>query len=338
MFGIKKEKNNASNLSQNKTVKKGSFFDAFLKPVNKNQAAKIPGIESYHDPEGLTLRQMNFSLWIVEHRHQIIMVPFVILIIICALTWGYVIFGLSYYVLFGMKQDDKLASELTGINVNFIRPEKLDLQFGKVETIENENNKYDFAVMVNNQNKKYWAEIEYQFIADGRELKLEKGFILPDESKYLLSINQDSGSAVNNSELRINNIAWYLLNQHKYPDWKTFWNEHMNITVSDKKFTPAKSTILAEKLYLNDLQFTVTNNTAYNYLDTNFVIILFSQGRVIGANNYKISNFLSGQTRQTSITWQGRLGRVDEIVITPEMNIVRDDIYLDFQGDIGDLK
>jgi hypothetical protein len=338
MFDIKKEKE-ANNIKNNQTSalpKKKSFFDMLFgkkEPFNNYAPPKLD-INSYKDTEGLTVSKMNFGLWLVEHRKQLLLVPLIFLIAVSAITWAYTIFGLSYYVIWGMKADDKLGAELAN-QVLTINRNIIPLQIEPVEIIANEDNKYDFLIKIKNNNKKYWAYLQYYFKTGDLNTNEENNYIMPNEEKYLMSLNNEFTGLPANIEFFIKNVSWQLINPHKYPDWEKFKNEHLDIKVTDAKFIPAKSTILAEKLNLNDLQFIASNNSAYNYYGVDFTILLIGQSRVIGANKYKLNNFYSGESRQINITWPGRLGRIDDIVITPGVDLLKDDIYIKYEGNIN---
>jgi hypothetical protein len=334
-----KNQQNSNNFNSDKAavpVKKTDIFSMISglffrtkknQPVSGPVANKPINLERYHDPEGLTIGKLSFGLWLVENRLLFKKILLAVLIGLCSIFWVYVLVGLFYYFVWGMNIDNKLASDLTAINVNYIRPAKTDLQIEPVQIFQGEDNRYDLAVKVTNPNLKYWVQLSYNFTISGNETVTQNNFILPNDTKYMLLLGKALDGYPNNAQFNLKTVSWHLLNAHKFPNWEKFRSEHLNINISDIKFTPAGSTILAEKLSLNDLQFTAANNSAYNYWETNFIITLFSGNRLVGVNEYLQDNFFANQTKQIGVTWAGNIGAVDNVVVTPDINILDQSVY-----------
>jgi hypothetical protein len=47
---------------------------------------------------------------------------------------------------------------------------------------------------------------------------------------------------------------------------------------------------------------------------------------------------MSGQERQIAISWPGNVSRVSRTEIIPEINIMKDDIYIKYEGGVGEEK
>jgi len=290
-------------------------------------------IKKYQDPDGLTLGKMSFGLWFVQNRKNLITLFFGTLILVASASWLYffVIFG--HYVTIGIGQDKALAREIIQNNlvghefVSSLVPQ--DIQIRPVQVLKLENDKYDFVEQIMNSNSKHWAEVYYYFRVGNENLEPKKTFIMPNETKYIISLGEEFGSAGSVSFI-IEDVEWHRLNAHQISDWEEYKKDHLDIDVSDIKFTPAKSSTLSEKLSLNDLNFSVQNNTPYNYWDIYFVALLKDKNKTIGVNKYTLTEFLSDQKREINVTWPGRLGSVREIEILPEVNIFDESVYIDF--------
>ena len=87
------------------------------------------------------------------------------------------------------------------------------------------------------------------------------------------------------------------------------------------------------------MYFKTVNNTDYNFWEVDFIILLFSRNRIVGVNKYVLDKFLSGQTRQISATWPGKLsGAINYAAVNPEVNVMRPDIYMEYDGGVGEKK
>lgn len=317
-----------NNKSNNQTVKP--------QPTAKSVGDLPADIKEYKDQENISLRKMKIGLWLVENRPVFIKIFYGILIAVSIVTWSIFVWTFGSYVISGMQQDEKNAAELVkSEGVHNILPaiKARPLEYGAFESISTADGKIDLVAEVRNPNDKYWAELTYYFLLDGKELGRSSSFLLPGEKKYLLALGQSYEGSAGGAELKIEQVKWRLLNAHEFPDWDKFQQDRLNIEITDKKFTPAHSTILTEKINLNECAFTAINNTAFNYREARFIIVLFSNGRIIGANKYIFDNFLSGDKKEVKVTWLGRLDNVDEIYIAPDINILNNDIYLKFEGE-----
>jgi len=299
-----------------------------------NARPKKVDIRQYRDPEGLTLEKMEIGLWLVKHRQHMINILRGFLILVCVVAWGRFLYVFGYYTVAGMRSDQKNIAAIVNTDIvghdYFIARSPREIVSGPVELIGSADDKYDLAVEISNENKEYWADFDYYFKVGDREFGHKRDFVLPGEKKYILDLNEDSAGIKGNITMNISRIDWTRVDPHKYHDWENYRNDHLNISVSGVKFTPAQSTVLTEKLHLNDLSFTVTNKTPFNYWQANFNILLLGSNRILGVNSHVLNNFMSGETREVSATWPGMLGNINNIVITPDINITRDDIYIKF--------
>lgn len=306
-----------------------------------NESKMKEEIERYKDIEGLSTKKLNFGLWYVLRRERFKKILIGFLAAVAAVSWLYTLYGFFYYVIWGMKQDRLLAYELVKTNAighDYVAQiSAKDLQISSIEVLKSANQKYDFIAKIKNPNQKWRAEFSYYFYSGDKRTEALRGFVLPDEEKYLVAFNQDAsgGSAV---RLAIENIGWSRINPHEIPDWEYFSADRLNIAVKDIIFTPASRSGLTDKINLNQLSFTAINKTAYNFREVDFIVLLNSGGAVIGVNKYKLKDFMSGEERQIQANWPGVSGRVSKAEVIPEVNIMDDGAYLKFEGGVGEEK
>ncbi len=307
-------------------------------PIIPPKKPKKIDINRYKDPEGMTTQKMAIGLWYVEHRRIFVKTFIAVLLAISTVSWIYTFYHVIDYVAFGIKQDREMVAELVRpilIGHDYlVQNGHRALEFDPVQVLAgNKEGVYDFLAQVRNPNEKYYAKFDYYFLAGGKTYGQASGFILPGESKYLVSLAQETGSRPNESRLYVYNLSWSRVNNHVIPDWPLYRKDHLDISVSDIAFTPSSKTILTEKLPLNDLVFTATNNTAYNYKSVDFYIFLLRTNSIVGVNRYIMNSLMSGQTQNITMTWPGQFGRVDKVIIAPEIDITRSDIYLKFESE-----
>lgn len=302
--------------------------------INKIENKASSGQAGYEDVDGLTSKKLNFGLWYVEHISMFRRFIVVSLIIIGTLCWAYSIYGFGYYFIKGMQEDEILTRAILNsglINQNFIESTKVrSIETGQIHIFKIDEKKFDFAVKILNPNEKRWAKFEYYFQAGDKILERKKGFILPAETKYLLSLAQDFDYYPQTAELRIENISWHKIDAHAINDWEGFKQAHLNIAITDV-VSSRNQEGLSEKININNLNFSASNNTAFNYLNMNFIILFFSSpDNLVGVYQYNLPEFRAGKKEDVRITWAGDMPSVGEVAVIPEADMMDKNIYLSY--------
>lgn len=299
-------------------------------------------IKDYKDTSGLSTRKLNFGLWVAANREKFRQALIVFLSLIILFSWTYSIHGFAYYVFKGMDEDNKIIEEMLKVNaINHEYIERMaarDLIVSPVNILKSDQDKYDFLVKIENPNLNRAGKFKYCFMAGEEKIACAENFILPGEKKYLLILSQKLKNRPGNVSSKFENIGWQRIDLHKYPDWDKFYDEHLNISVSNVIFKNAYASGLSEKLNFNNLEFEAVNNTPYNYWEVGFSILFYSGNSIVGANRYSAQEFMSQEKRQIQMSWPGNLSGVTKTEIRPEINILKDDIYIKYEGGTGEEK
>jgi hypothetical protein len=309
---------------------------------SKKNKSRDNDIKKYKDQGGLTVRKLNVGLWYLEHKNLLRKILVGFLIFISAVSWPYVIYGFASYFSRGMVDDKTMADDIVNsgrIDHNaVISLSPKDLSFSSVSILPAGDNKYDFFTRVQNPNNRHGAEFVYYFSDGDKNTGSLSGFILPGETKYLLSLGNEFEHRPASSQLKIDGLKWITIDRHEISDWKDYSGRRLDIAVSGAKFTPAGQSGLSDKIKLNSLEFSALNNTVFNYWNVDFTILLYGGSNIVGVNRYSLDEFMSGQTRQASMSLPGELSQVNKIEVFPEINILRDDIYIEYEGGAGEIK
>jgi hypothetical protein len=292
------------------------------KDKNSNQDADL---EKYRSLSGVSLREMNFGLWLAQQRRTMLKIFTGFLIAVCA----FFLFYSSYnYIIYFMSGDPFVIG---GVPLS-PRQVTTALEIAPVEILPSDGH-YDLAVKIKNPNDKFLGTFHYCFTAGGRDILCSSGFILPGEEKYLLGLGlgQDLASSVGAS-LKIVDVSWLRLDAHQIPDWSSFAAARLNLAVADLDLNPAAASGLSDKVRLNYLQFSVSNQTPYGYYEVPLDILLYNGAQLVGAQSYRLTDFLPGAKRAVNISWPGRLDSVTRTEVRPDINILDDSVYLKYQG------
>lgn len=297
-------------------------------------------VERYKDLDGITVKKLDWGLFYIEQRGNLISIRNGFLLFAAIMIWGVYFFIFGGYMIKGAAADKNLMHSIVAQDISsydyLLNRSAKDLQIGKAQFIKL-NDKYDFFMDIKNPNKDFWCEFEYFFTNDNLEIERKTAYILPNESKYLLSLDHEFTERVGVIKFNLENIKWRRVNPRKYGVWDDFYKKRMNIKITNEKFTASKASPDSKKVPLNDLVFTIDNNTAYNYRDMDFIIFLYSGSKIVGVNKYIIGSFISGEERNINMTWPGNLQNVSSVKIIPEKKITDNDIYLRFEGDKGTI-
>jgi len=278
-------------------------------------------------------KELLFGLWYIEHLPSFKKILIGVLIAVSVITWGNFLVSFLYYLAFGMNQDNKMLADMVSSgsigHQYFIDNPVIDLEMIPPIILANRDKTSDLVGEIVNGNRKYWAEFDWNFVAGSEIIASGKGFVLPDEKKYILALGQ-TASAYGSIELVLAHIQWHRIDQKKIKDWESFRQEHLYIEISDEKFISGRDLNLSDKIKIDQLKFRAVNMSPYNYREMKLAILLFRGGGITSAGEYTVEDFMSGQERDISMAWKGESGLYSEIRIIPEVNILDDKVYLNF--------
>lgn len=328
-----KKTENSSQVKKNKEEEKAVVKAAQIDKAN---------IRKYKDPEGLTVTKLNLGLWTIKNRKIFLYIFMAALALISAATWPSFIYTYGHYLIFGMKNDRALSNSLanTPTNVHSIvmaQAPKPMVVFD-LKNVAANNKSADLYVQIFNPNEKHWGIFTYQFTDGDTVYHEEEGYIYPGEQKYLFYLGLENIGVLSNIKFEMKKLDWHRITAHEFVDWKLFKDERMIISFNEINFTPAVKTILTEKIYLNQLSFDISNNSAYNYHDIDLKIFLYNQSRVVGINSAKAGEIHSSETKTIELVWPGRISRVSRVEIFPEIKITDPSVYIKFDSGSGEPK
>jgi len=287
-------------------------------------------LSKYEDLNGLSVKSMNFGLWLSENRKRITKIVIIFLIALSAFFFIYSSYNYIVYFL-NSSAEEKNAASLASSNVVSQRNVASDIII-KTPQIFKSGATYDLAVDISNPNDKFSATFQYCFIVNKIDTGCGDGFILPGEEKYIFSLGQKIEVDTPTISFELRNISWKRIDSHNIPDWASFASNRLNFSLNNIKFTPAGFGTANEKNNLSSLEFNITNLTDYGYYNVPLNIAFYSGSELIGANTFVVNNFLAGEERTVHLNWLSNLSRVDRTEIRPNLNLLNDSIYLKYQG------
>jgi hypothetical protein len=295
--------------------------------MSKDEQSTDRDLDKYHDFTGLTVKKMNFGLWLVENRQKMIKLGEVCLIVICAGLFLYSSYSFVVY----LTSSDPNAQFVSGDLPISPRNVASDLVTSQPLVLPSAG-QYDLAIRLKNPNDKFVGTFQYCFRQDSTDLVCGSDFILPGSDKYILALAQDLPAGSSNVTFTISNMFWSRVNAHKIPNWSDYLTSHLTLPVTDINYTVNSGIGTSSVTTFSSLQFNLTNQTAYNYYSVPVNILLFNGSDLVGVNRYSINNLMSNEKRAVNLNWPGGLSGVSQAVIQPDVNIIDDSVYLKYSG------
>ncbi len=288
-------------------------------------------VKHFRDTEGLSTRQLDFGLWYLRNRKKFFFTLVFLLLLIAGGTIGYSLYQFSSYLFVGIKQDKQTFLDLTSATslVTNKTNSGNNISYSEVRMMQGQDNKYDFVVAVTNANPMLSVKIKYAFEVNGQKIAPAEDFVLPQDTKYLMALHQDVAAGAS-ANLIIESTSFIRVDRHKVADWSQYRLERMNFVIEDAKFIAGAESGLSEKINVGQLDFKITNHSAYGYVRVPLSIILKSNGSIVAVNRYWLDSFRSGEIRTAQISWPGKLPVVNEVEIIPDINILDDSVYLKY--------
>ncbi|MCX6794824.1 MAG: hypothetical protein NTY31_02470 [Candidatus Falkowbacteria bacterium] len=297
------------------------------KKENLDGRNKDIDLKNYNDKAGVSLKRMNFGLWVAEHRRRIIKLFIAFLI---SLSAFFFIYSSYYFVVYLISGDPN--AQLLNDNLSFsARQAASALEISSPQVFDNDGQP-DLAVQIVNPNEKFMANFSYCFKLGDKDVACGQAFILPAEKKYILALASEFSGRPSELSFSISDIFWRRIDAHQIPSWADFYSQRLDFAISDLDFTTAALSGLSDKINLNTLGFSIKNQTAYGYYEAPLNIFLYSGSDLVAVNRYLLQNFLSGETRVVKISWPGRFDAVNRTEVAPDINIMDDNVYLKYQG------
>jgi len=269
-------------------------------------------------------KQLKISLWFLEHKQQLAKIPAILLAVWIILTFGYSILGFIDYAL-DYKAEQKLMSRTAANLIDFSgfqnrhRPKPLIIT--DPLAIGSSTGSYDFVAQVKNQDeKKGVVSLTYQFTVGDYLAPTSSITILPQQTVYLLSLNNKSVTRFTRVDLNIIDIRWESLWQRQQP-------QEIKLLQTPAQFQTARNSVRSW------VSFMTTNQSLKNIWQVQWQAVLYSGNRIVGVNQITVEELLAGESREIELSWYEKLPKITQIDIVPIVNVYDPSIFYDRPGE-----
>lgn len=270
--------------------------------------------------------ELEVSYWYITHQQILYRVILVVLGLIgfCSLAyvgWTLVDYGMNY-----QRERQQLASSLlvdsTGLvsDINARYPKRLNID--KVDAIPNGSGGYDLLAQISNPNTDWLARFDYQLAGD---TILRRGFVLPRSTSYLTIL----GVADAGRSFEVVDQSWERIDQAQ-----TLVSQRLQFAISEPEFIPSGTATGVD----DQVNFTVTNQSAFNYWDAHFVVMLYDGSVLVRVDSVKVDQFKSGETRPVKLLVGSNNYANIRVEVVPLVDVLSQTNLMPFAaGDIIDI-
>jgi hypothetical protein len=297
--------------------------------MSKDKNSNDIDLNKYEDLNGLSVKKMNFGLWLSENRAKIMKIIVVILIVLSGFFFIYS--GYNFVVYFLHNSSNADDSNATKISVVSPRNVVSDIIYGKPYVFKS-GETYDLVVDAKNPNDKFSVHFEYCFNINEKQIKCSQGFLMPLEEKYIMALGQKVSEDTSAISFVVTNPSWQRIDNHSIQDWPSYASQHVNVDLENISLVPAGESGLSEKDNFDSLEFTITNRSVYAYYEMPLNIAFYSGSELVGVNRYVLKNFLAGEKRSIRMSWLSSFSGASRTEIRPDLDLLDDSIYLKYQG------
>lgn len=275
--------------------------------------------------QDFTERHIEGVIWYVAHKQLLkrLVIGAVVVVDVALVLFALFGAGRDFALLPSRRQQD-LELLKTTIPWSTIRAASLpaELELGGVELLR-VGGVVDVVARVRNSNPRWYARFDYTIGLGDNVEKNIGGFLLPGEERTLFrSIRGGGGTVVFNIE----NVTWRRINPREISNFESWRAERMNFETKDAQFIPA--VISENNKTVSRAKFTITNKSAYSYVEPGFLVLLYRGSRLLAIQKTVLENFESGQTRQVEVSWFDQVGAISNIEIVPDIDIMDEGVYL----------
>lgn len=277
-------------------------------------------------PENLSEKELRWSSWWVGHRERLRQWGLRLFIVVDALLMIYAAWGFADWLLLSGVKEELAVRQITALAYAQASPaaDAQEIQIGTPLVFSVPGDRYDLAVEVTNPNPNHWVGLEYSFTNGASDTTVQRGFILPGETKRLVAVGAKLTGGVTDVRIRVLARSFYRVDRHAIPDYQSWSRSRLNLVAVDQQYAPPDPNATVPTSVTS---FTLVNQTAYSYYDIGLVVSAFRGDSLQGVNTVKVSSLKAGERRPVQLYWYQNLPGVTRFEVAPDLNIFDPRVY-----------
>lgn len=282
--------------------------------------------------------KLRVGLWFVRER-----MFFKKLFIVFLIILNFSLYGYSFYksVNLLILQNDTYNEMLNQLGESYIdfnywreKQKAKDIMISEIVSLPSSENKKDLVVKAVNPNDNFFiSRILFQFFAGDAMIYEGESFLYPKEQQYLVAYGIPSEN-LTSVTFAIKEISFSRV----HLDFENFVNKRRAFKIDNMQYIPSNELPNTGTLAISQTRFRITNESTFSYKLVDINIALYSSESVVAVSTTKIKNFNSQDSHDVVINWLAPIPGVSRMEILPHINVLDENIYLEYVVEPGERK
>lgn len=271
----------------------------------------------------MTDSDLAAASWWVKHRLGLRRFGYGSLIALSVLLWGYALWSYVDTYLISWPRESripKLIAQQAVPSDALRRTAPESLQPADVMAFENTDARLDLMSSLSNPNDLWLAHVKFRFKLDDQATPSQEVAILPHSTRPLVELGWRGGGS---PQLDVQEIRWERIPLPAINgNYELFASQRQDFAVSED---PQYVSLGAGT---GKTDFTFSNNSGYGFWNVQLYVTLLRQGIPLAVNKVDVRELKPNETRPISLQWYDNVSGIDQVEVTPYVNILDAASYL----------
>jgi len=282
--------------------------------------------------EKLTADQIKIGYWFVTNKLLIRRISILALVTFNILLFVYIFYGLLSYFVINRNAANEINLQVTSERLNYSYMNEishpLPLSIVNVHVLKNGDNKYDFMAEINNENSTWYSpSLTYHFEYEDQKTDTLSTHVLPLQQKFVMKLGLESADRISDAILVIDDIQW-----QKQANFEQIRDEVFHYNIIEPTYLSSTKSGLSDVLKVSSVEFLVKNESAYNFWNTDFQVLLYRGNKLVYINEIPVRTINSEETKDIKFNIFEKIDRPDKVYVFPDVDYLNPDSFKGFEG------
>ncbi|PSO44973.1 MAG: hypothetical protein BRC22_01675, partial [Parcubacteria group bacterium QH_9_35_7] len=156
----------------------------------------------------------------------------------------------------------------------------------------------------------------------GGETEKKEAMLLPGRENTRAIFGVENDNITQGAEFIIDDMEWKKVNPHNIPQVQNYMRARLNFPVNNFSFFTGDDDTPP------NVNFSVTNNTAYSYWDGRFLVEFYDGNSLVAVKDINLEKFRTGEERQVNLTFLENIN-ITRMELNPKINAFTQEAYME---------
>ncbi len=282
--------------------------------------------------EDLSTRELRVGEWWVKKQGGFRNALIGVLLFIGVGGIGLGLYTIGEYFIVGQSREAVETRQLLRPKVPFAQYHEslapADPVIERVQVLAATGDQYDFVTIATNPNPNWYVEMTYNFVFDSRETEFRTIQLVPGQRTVVSELGYETTRRPGSAVIQVSDVKWFRVSNQLTLDPETYIVERSNLVVGDVSFIPGvRGEAETELLEAHRAQFTITNDTAYNFWTVPVYVLLYNGSSLRAVARTEMKSLQSGEKREGEIRLFNDSLNVNNVEVFPYVPVFDESIY-----------